>query len=536
MAGAGAEAGAKRLLWLVLIFVAEIVALAALYQFAAEIECQKTDAAATCEAVKSLVARALVVFAAGALVWYARPLAAWRFAGAVAARRAPLPWVLVHLAGLGLAAVPLILAWGADLGAIFATALPFWLLGAVLAAAGGLMVMAAPGDWRDLLLKDGPALPVVFALAFVLPDLAELALPLWDSPALTTLTFKAVALFLSAFSDAVTSDPAAYVIGVAAFAVHIARQCSGVEGFALVTGFVALYAFVFRADLRVGRFVALVLPLALMLSWLLNVVRIGTLILIGAHVSPEVAVNGFHSYAGWLFFTLLAVGLTVLVQTIPWLHRRPGVVAEARPLRRDPVAAAILPFVAFMFVSTLVGALAPHPEFGYPVKVLVLLPVVLFFWPVWRGMGWPADLRSAAMAVAAGLAVGVVWVMTAPAPDDLAELLIATMTTASFASWVVLRLLGTVVLVPLVEEAFFRGYLLPRLMGNGAARQAAAILLSSMLFGLLHGRVGVATAAGVVFALVRLGSGRTGDAVVAHLVANLLIALVALWQGEWNLI
>lgn len=527
--------GARRLIGLALLFCAEIVAVAALYQFAADIECRQTGATAPCEALKSLVARALVMLAAGVLLWLARPAAAHRFALAVAGRAPGRLWPALHLAGLALLLVPLALVGpGGQLSPAFATALPFWLAGAVLAAAGGLFIIAAPADWRALLLRDGPATPVVFALAFLLPDLANLALPLWDSALLTDLTFRAVAAFLSAFSDAVTSRPEDYVIGVQAFSVHIARQCSGVEGFALITGFVALYAFVFRAELRPLRFALIVLPLGLALSWMLNVVRIGSLILIGAHVSPEIAVNGFHSYAGWLFFTLLALGLTVFVQSMPWLHQHGGrgQAPRGQPIRRDPVAAAILPFVVFMLISTVVGALAPHPELGYPVKALVLLGAVLVFLPAWRQLGW----RLWWPAMAAGLGVAAVWVALAPPPDPMAEAIIAGMTRESFVSWVVLRVIGTVALVPLVEEAFFRGYLLTRLDGPSWPRRVAAVFLSSALFGLLHGRIWEATLAGVVFAVIRLKTGRTGDAVVAHVVANLVIAAVAIWRGDWSLI
>src|SRR5690606_30410511 len=127
-------------------------------------------------------------------------------------------------------------------------------------------------------------------------DLADRILPIWGWEVITNVTFAAVYAFLSLFHESTYADPAAYIIGVRQFAVHIARQCSGVEGVALVIAFVALYALIFRKDIRFPHYWLVVLPLGILLSLILNVVRIGTLILIGAHISPDLAVNGFHSY------------------------------------------------------------------------------------------------------------------------------------------------------------------------------------------------------------------------------------------------
>ena len=87
-------------------------------------------------------------------------------------------------------------------------------------------------------------------------------------------------------------------------------------------------------------------------------------------------------------------------------------------------------------------------------------------------------------------------------------------------------------LVPLVEEAFFRGYVLARLDGPGW-RRAAAILVSAALFALLHDRWLAAFLSGIVFSLVMLRRGRLGDAVAAHAAANLVLAARAVARGDW---
>lgn len=68
------------------------------------------------------------------------------------------------------------------------------------------------------------------------------------------------------------------------------------------------------------------------------------------------------------------------------------------------------------------------------------------------------------------------------------------------------------------------------------AMRIIAVALSSALFAALHGRWIVAGLARVIFALVMLHRGRLGDAVQAHLAANLIVALWALLRFDFALI
>ena len=362
---------------------------------------------------------------------------------------------------------------------------------------------------------------------------ADLVLPLWDTQALAALTFEAVHAYLSLFGAEVVSDPQAYVIGLAEFRVHIARQCSGVEGVALVSAFVLLYGLLFRRDLFLWRYGLTVLPIAILTSWGLNALRIGILIQIGDALSPELAVNGFHSYAGWLFFTVLSLTVIWVVHSTGWLHRAPVAAAgHTVPLSRDPAAALTLPLAVMLIVTVLQHALFPHPELGYPIKALAMALAVGFFWRVIAGWGWRID----GLSLAVGVAVGVGWLALDrnTTGDPALVALLAEMTAASLWSWVALGILGTVLLVPIIEEAFFRGFLLGRVAPVSGLWTGLAVLGSSLLFGLLHGRWIAGTVAGLVLALVYLRRRSLSDATQAHVAANLVVALWAAAQGDWS--
>ena len=63
-----------------------------------------------------------------------------------------------------------------------------------------------------------------------------------------------------------------------------------------------------------------------------------------------------------------------------------------------------------------------------------------------------------------------------------------------------------------------------------------AVLGSSVLFGMMHGsRWPAAIVAGAAYAITLRATGRMGDAVAAHAITNVLIAVAVLSFGQWQL-
>lgn len=524
--------GSRRALWLAVLLGLELAALAIVYQILTPFQCEATAAAGVCVVLRSFVARAITVLAAFALYAWARPEGIARL---LSTRTGPeaLPWLALHLAGVTLILSPLLFADGAGLDGMFVMALAPWGVGAIVAVAGALLWLAPFGSWLGWLRAERGLPLAVLAGALAVPDLAERMLPLWDIAILTRITFAAVEQVLRVAGTDPVVDAEAYLIGVDGFVVHIAHYCSGVEGFVLMTAFILLYAILFRHALRFPRYWIVVLPVALAFSWLLNVVRLAGLIAIGAKLSPDLAIGGFHSYAGWMFFTLLALALLAAVQAIPFLWVDAAPVPTPQSARyAEQAGPRILPFVAFMLASLVTSALIPVPDLAYPVKVAAMAGVLLAFAGSYRAMIAAPD----AIAVVAGGAVGLFWLATRPLPSmqdaALADSL-SGLAPVVLAGWIAFRLVGTILLVPLVEELFFRGYVLERLDGDTLARRLGAIAVSAGLFALLHGRWIAAGVAGVVFALTALRRGRLEDAVAAHMVANLVVAGWAFVRGDW---
>ena len=111
---------------------------------------------------------------------------------------------------------------------------------------------------------------------------------------------------------------------------------------------------------------------------------------------------------------------------------------------------------------------------------------------------------------------------------------LARLSSGQRAAWIRRRAscIAAATTVPLAEELAFRGYIARRIMSADVesvslrSLSLVAVLVSSLAFGILHGRMWLAgTLAGVVFAVVAKLRGRLGEAVAAHATANLLIAL-----------
>ena len=125
---------------------------------------------------------------------------------------------------------------------------------------------------------------------------------------------------LSLYESDVLMDIATKRLAVGNFMVEISPACSGYEGIGLVTAVLSLYLFVFRHELRFPQALFL-LPIGIAAIWLLNAVRIAALVSFGAHFSPQVAVGGFHSQAGWIAFLIVSVSVMILGQQVAFFRK-----------------------------------------------------------------------------------------------------------------------------------------------------------------------------------------------------------------------
>jgi exosortase E/protease (VPEID-CTERM system) len=304
---------------------------------------------------------------------------------------------------------------------------------------------------------------------------------------------------------------------------------------AFLGGFIVVH----RRALRLGR-ALWVLPMAVAVSWLANVARVVVLVLIGAHVSPDIAVGGFHSKAGWLLFCVLAFGFVVAMRRTPSLWREAAEGKALEPLTEDS-APYLLPLLALLATALVTGLFSTGLDELYGARVAVV-GVVLW---AYRGSYVRSFTRPGLESIAIGVIVFVIWIALVPRRDpdgvNAASAALAQLGGLGAAAWIVLRIVGSVSIVPLAEELAFRGYLLRRMSGSdfGAVPyetfRLAPFVGSSLAFGLLHSELVAGTLAGMAYALAVQRRGRLTDAIVAHAITNALIAVDVLVNDAWAL-
>lgn len=219
-------------------------------------------------------------------------------------------------------------------------------------------------------------------------------------------------------------------------------------------------------------------------------------------------------------------------------------------IRNPQALARILPFALFMLLLALRGALPEQPNFDarwiYGISVLLVGATLAWFW---RDYGELArqnrpEARELALAVGVGLAVFVLWIQLDAPWMQLAP------PTASFVPldasgaliWplVILRWVGAALLVPVMEELFWRSFLMRWIahpqFERVDPRQAGlrAIVLSTFVFMLAHTLWLAAIVAGLAYAWLYVRSGKLWTAVIAHAVTNGALGLWVIKTGRWE--
>lgn len=439
--------------------------------------------------------------------------------------------------------------------------LALWTVGFGTMIAGLLLFIAPFSKWRGLFVSEGVALTGVALAGFFAPNIATLIRPLWQLETISSATFFAVAKTAEILGYPLSvNDPVKKWIGNEDFSIAIAPQCSGVEGIALVTVFVTVFLVLFRSELRFPRILWLY-PVGIAVSMFLNFVRITALLIIGLEGNPELAIGGFHSHAGWMMFTLIALGVVLVARSVPALQKAPNPAvtsaenaatsAPLPPLSQDENAARILPFAIFMLSAIFAQAFSQSPGVVYPLRVVAMAAALVFFWPMLMRLTW----RPSGTAVLAGVAIGLMWIIVPYTVDDTSPAH-GGLAGAILIGWLIARGIGTMLLVPIIEELFFRDYLerkvsgatspiLRRLLASGDGQNSkiasnagpmAAALITASLFALLHDRWIEAFVAGLVFSWVMAQRRHVTDAIAAHMAANAIVYAYALATMRMHII
>lgn len=349
---------------------------------------------------------------------------------------------------------------------------------------------------------------------------------LWEPLAWGTFNLSSYLLRFH-FSE-VIAQPADLRIGTPTFTVNVLAGCSGLEGIGLVASYTLAYLWMRRRELVFPQAFALV-PAGVVAIWLANSVRVALLVVIGTYVSPAIALRGFHSQAGWLAFTIIGVSSILAVEKLGWFRK-----TRVHLVVSYPATSLVLPLTTLLFAWMLSQAFTHHFDLLYPVRMALVSLVLIACLPGYQPLlACQATWRGPVI----GVLVYLLWIAMiqradAPGPFD-------HLSDSWAAVWLAFRVLGAVIVIPLTEELAFRGFLLRRLQSRQwesvpiGRLTPVSLLSSSLAFGLLHQEWLAGSVAGLAYGFAIWKRPGLTDAIIAHGVTNLCIAVQALVLGDW---
>ena len=219
-------------------------------------------------------------------------------------------------------------------------------------------------------------------------------------------------------------------------------------------------------------------------------------------------------------------------------------------------AAYVLPFALFLVGGYVEGLepLAAYYPWAYGTKIAAVVGALWWgrrHYPRWQGHGL-------VLGVVAGVVGGGLWLLLS-AFDPLAPLLAALPdglrpgTRAGFdpftaitdpagrAAFLAVRLAGLIVVVPLMEELFWRGFLARFLLDNDFQQvplgkfTPTTFAVVTLCFVAVHPEITAALVWGAGINLLLLRTRNLWSCVLAHAASNLVLGVYILATGAWTL-
>lgn len=218
-------------------------------------------------------------------------------------------------------------------------------------------------------------------------------------------------------------------------------------------------------------------------------------------------------------------------------------------LRSTPMVARVAPFFIFAAVTSAQSLFPDQYKYWfYPLRTLVGAWLLWAIWPAVKELRWTFSLH----ALLVGVGVCVFWVALDPYYPKLDALFPKLFSGA--APWnpahefdrplaiffIVVRILGSSIVVPPLEEMFYRSFVYRYVITPGFDKipltqfHWVSFLVTSTLFGFVHREWLAGILCGFAYQWLVVRKGHLGDAITAHAITNFLLGLYIVYKGAWH--
>ncbi len=216
-----------------------------------------------------------------------------------------------------------------------------------------------------------------------------------------------------------------------------------------------------------------------------------------------------------------------------------------RKFETSPEYARVAPFAIFVTLTALQGEAGEDSRYWF-----YLLKTLVGAWLIWEMRPYVEEMRWKVSweAVVVGVGICVVWIGLDGHYPRLSEAKAEWIPGQRFGqgsamAWffVVVRIAGSSVVVPPLEEVFYRSFLYRVLVKTDFRTMplgqfhGLSFVVTSVLFGLMHpDRWLAGILCGLAYQWLVIRKQRLGDAMTAHGITNLLLGGWVVWKGEWS--
>lgn len=216
----------------------------------------------------------------------------------------------------------------------------------------------------------------------------------------------------------------------------------------------------------------------------------------------------------------------------------------AGKLRSSPLVARVVPFFIFALVTSLQGLFSEEAKYWfYPIRTVVGAWLIWAVWPAVKEMRWTVSPA----AILVGIGIFALWVGI----DDLYRKWIKPgepwnphlhFGQGSALAWfiIVVRILGSTLVVPPLEEMFYRSFVYRYIVKPDfeavplGRMHVMSFVVTSVLFGVVHREWLAGIICGLAYQWLVIRRGHLGDAMTAHAITNFLLGLYVVYKGAWQ--
>lgn len=191
----------------------------------------------------------------------------------------------------------------------------------------------------------------------------------------------------------------------------------------------------------------------------------------------------------------------------------------------------LIPFLFYIFSEPLLE-LITNRVIAYTVRTIGTGLLVLYFYK-----GYKLRFKLSNYAIIAGLLISVLWFLLDPLYTHLGGSGFEPVSTFAL----VIKILGFLLIAPVIEELFVRDFLLRFFTARNWKKVKIgtfswpSFIITVLFFGLSHNQWLSGLIAGLILNLLLYKTKRIDSCIQAHFVANLALVIFILFTGQWGL-